>query len=129
MNNPIERERATFRLERVRALAGGVLETAQVTFLLLIATRWFQASPGEKGLLQGASSAGLLLTPLLVSWAAALGMHAERAAAWLFAMGAAGVLMAALVPALPVFLGGAGGGRESVRARQQGRFSLDDTRY
>ena len=108
MNNPIERERATFRLERVRALAGGVLETAQVTFLLLIATRWFQASPGEKGLLQGASSAGLLLTPLLVSWAAALGMHAERAAAWLFAMGAAGVLMAALVPALPVFLGGAG---------------------
>jgi hypothetical protein len=28
-----------------------------------------------------------------------------------------------------IFLGGSGGGRESVRARQQGRFSLDDARF
>ena len=103
-----EREAATFRLERVRAIAGGVLETAQVTFLLLIATRWFQATPGEKGLLQSASSAGLLLTPLLVSWAAALRWNAERATAGLFAVGALGLLLAALVPTLQVYLAGAG---------------------
>ena len=108
MNGLTERESATFRLERVRAIAGGVLETAQVTFLLLIATRWFQATPGEKGLLQGASSAGLLLTPLLVSWAAALRWNAGRATAALFAAGAAGLLLAALVPTLPVYLAGAG---------------------
>ncbi len=104
----LARERATFRLERWRALAGGVLETAQVTFLLLIAERWFRADPLQKGLLQGASSAGLLLTPLLVSAAAALGWHAQRAAAALFGLGALGLLLAALVPDLTVFLSGAG---------------------
>ena len=108
MTSPIDRERATFRLERVRALAGGILETAQVTFLLLIAERWFHADPMEKGILTGASSAGLLLTPMLVSWAAALGWNAERAAAILFGTGAFGVLMAALFPALPVYLAGTG---------------------
>lgn len=108
MNAILARERATFRLERVRALAGGVLETAQVTFLLLIAERWFRADPFQKGLLQGASSAGLLLTPLLVSAAAALGWPAQRAAAGLFAVGGIAVLLAALVPTLAVFLSGAG---------------------
>lgn len=103
-----ERECATFRLERVRAVAGGILETAQVTFLLLIAERWFAADPGEKGIIQGASSAGLLLTPLLVSWAAGRGWNAGRAAAVLFAAGAVGVLFAALWPALPIFLAGCG---------------------
>lgn len=110
MNSPIERERATFRLERVRAIAGGILETAQVTFLLLIAERWFHADPLEKGILQGASSAGLLLTPVLVSWAAAMGWNAERATAGLFGLGAVGVLLAALMPTLPVFLLGTGVG-------------------
>lgn len=106
----IERETATFRLERWRAIAGGILETAQVTFLLLIATRWFQANPGEKGLLIGASSAGLLLTPLLVSWAASLGLNAERAAAGLYALAAVGVALAAAVPTLPIYIAGAGMG-------------------
>ena len=105
-----DREAATFRLERVRAIASGVLETAQVTFLLLIATRWFQATPGEKGFLQGASSAGLLLTPVLVSWAAARRWNAERATAGLFALGAVGLAAAALVPVLSVYLAGAGMG-------------------
>ena len=108
MTSLIERERATFRLERVRALAGGILETAQVTFLLLIAERWFHASPGEKGILTGASSAGLLLTPVLVSWAAGLGWNAERAAAVLFGTAAFGVLAAALFPTLSVYLAGTG---------------------
>lgn len=108
MNTLTERESATFRLERVRAIAGGVLETAQVTFLLLIAERWFRADPLEKGLLQGASSAGLLLTPVLVSWAGGCRWSAGRAAAGLLALGALGVLLAAAVPTLPMLLMGAG---------------------
>lgn len=103
-----DREAGTYRLERVRAVAAGILETAQVTFLLLIAQRWFQAGPGSKGLLQGASSAGLLLTPVLVTMAAVWGWNAERAAGRLFALGAAGLLAAALLPELPVFVAGAG---------------------
>ncbi len=108
MSDLTEREAATFRLERVRAIAGGVLETAQVTFLLLIATRWFEASASAKGFLQGAPSAGLLLTPLLVSWAAARRWNAERAMAVLYSIGAVGLALAALFPTLPIFLGGAG---------------------
>jgi MFS family permease len=108
MQNQIDREHATFRLERVRAIAGGILETAQVTFLLLIAERWFRADPLEKGLLQGAASFGLLLTPFLVTWAAALGWTAGRSAAGLFGLAAVGVLLSALVPTLPLYLGGTG---------------------
>lgn len=103
-----DRESATYRLERIRAVAAGILETAQVTFLLLIAQRWFHADPISKGLLQGASSAGLLLTPVLVSMAAALGWNAERAAGKLFALGAAGLAAALLIPSLPAFVAGAG---------------------
>ena len=36
MISPIGRERTTFRRDQVRALDEGVLETAQVTFLLFI---------------------------------------------------------------------------------------------
>ena len=123
------REAATFRLERVRAIAGGVLETAQVTFLLLIATRWFQATPGEKGFLQSAASAGLLLTPLLVSWAAALRWNAERATAGLYAVGAIGLLGAALVPTLPVYLAGAGVGFLCVAATAPFMASIYSENY
>ena len=124
-----EREAATFRLERVRAIAGGVLETAQVTFLLLIATRWFQATPGEKGFLQSAASAGLLLTPLLVSWAAALRWNAERATAGLYAVGAISLLGAALVPTLPVYLAGAGVGFLCVAATAPFMASIYSENY
>ena len=40
-----QREALTFRLERFRALGMGVLETANATFLLLIAHRVFAAGP------------------------------------------------------------------------------------
>ncbi|RYD34511.1 MAG: MFS transporter [Verrucomicrobiaceae bacterium] len=103
-----EREAATYRLERIRAVAAGILETAQVTFLLLIAHRWFHAGPAEKGMLQGASSAGLLLTPVLVTMAATLRWNAERAAGRLFTLGAAGLLATVLFPTLPVLVAGAG---------------------
>ncbi len=48
----------------------GMLETANATFLIFIAERWFNAGPGVKSVLQASSSVGLLLTPLVLLWAA-----------------------------------------------------------
>src|SRR5437016_11093147 len=38
-----ERTRITYRYERLRAVAAGVVESAAASFLLLIALRWFDA--------------------------------------------------------------------------------------
>ncbi|HEX2750317.1 MAG TPA: hypothetical protein VHM91_20090, partial [Verrucomicrobiales bacterium] len=65
-----ERERRTFQLEKLRAVGTGVLETAGATFLILIAERWFAAGPTAKSLLLASGSLGLLLTPLVLMWAA-----------------------------------------------------------
>jgi hypothetical protein len=101
-----QREALTFRLERFRALGMGVLETANATFLLLIAHRVFAAGPAVKGLIQSSGSLGLLLSPLIVIWAATRGLDAGRAASRLFAVGAVALLVAAATPWLPVFVGG-----------------------
>ncbi len=101
-----QREALTFRLERFRALGMGVLETASATFLLLIAHRVFAAGPAVKGLIQSSGSFGLLLSPLIVIWAATRGLDAGRAASRLFAVGAVALLVAAATPWLPVFVGG-----------------------
>ena len=101
-----QREALTFRLERFRALGMGVLETANATFLLLIAHRVFAAGPAVKGLIQSSGSFGLLLSPLIVIWAATRGLDAGRAASRLFAVGAVALLVAAATPWLPVFVGG-----------------------
>lgn len=102
-----ERAGRTFRLERTRSIAAGVLETAGVTFLILIAERCFRAGPAAKGLLQSGGSLGLLLSPLLVAWALKRRLPAERAAAWLCALGATTLSAAVVWPVLPVFLAGA----------------------
>ena len=101
-----QRESLTFRLERLRAFGMGVLETANATFLLLIAHRVFAAGPVTKAILQGNSSLGLLLSPLAVAWAAGRGMSAGRAAARLFAVAAVGTAVAAASPWLPMFVAG-----------------------
>lgn len=124
-----ERERRTYGLEKVRAVAAGILETAQTTFLLLIAQRWFHAGPAEKGLLQGASSAGLLLTPVLVTAASVLGWNAGRAAAWLFATGGLGLVAACLIPDLSVYVAGAGTGFLCVAAATPFFAAIYNTNY
>ena len=96
----------TYRYERWRALASGVLETAGSTFLLLIAVRHFHAGSTAKALLATGGSAGLLICPLVVSWVTTLGWRASQAAAALAAIGGFGLLAAAAFPVLPVFIVG-----------------------
>jgi MFS family permease len=90
--------RTTYRLELRRAVAGGILETAGGTFLMLIAVRVYEAGATAKGLLAAGGSVGLLLSPLVVSLVQRLGWPSARAAAALSVLGAASILVAALLP-------------------------------
>ena len=94
----------TYRWERWRALTAGVLETASSTFLLLIAVRWFQAGALAKALIAGGGSVGLLLTPVVVTVVTHTGWPPAQAAARVFWLGAVAVLLAVLIPILPVFV-------------------------
>src|ERR1051326_5097442 len=58
--------RITYRYEKWRALAAGILEAASSIFLLLIAVRWYKAGPYAKALVAGGGSVGLLLAPWLL---------------------------------------------------------------
>jgi len=102
--SPADRTRQTYRLEQRRAIANGVLESAGSTFLLLIAVRWYQAGSVAKALVAAGGSAGLLLTPLVVSQVARLGWPSALAASRFSAIGSVVFLLMALVPSLPVYV-------------------------
>jgi MFS family permease len=89
-----------------RAVANGVLESAGATFLLLIAVRWFHAGATAKALVASGGSAGLLLTPAVVSLVARWQWPVARAAAWLARVGAVVFLVMAAVPWLPLYVAG-----------------------
>jgi MFS family permease len=96
----------TYRYEKWRALAAGILESAATLFLLLIAVRWYHAGPFAKALVAGGGSVGLLAAPLLVQRVEAACWPVARAAAWLAGLGAITFVLMALIPALPVFVVG-----------------------
>lgn len=87
-------------------MASGVLESAGSTFLLLVAVRWFEAGSTAKALVAGGGSAGLLLTPLVVSQVARLGWPAALAASRLALVGAVTFLGMAWVTWLPFYVAG-----------------------
>lgn len=101
-----DRTKITFRYERWRAATAGMLETAGSTFLLLVAVRFFSAGAIAKGVIAGAGSLGLLLSPLVVSVVTHWGWETSKAASWLLAIGAGGFALAAGFPYLPVYIGG-----------------------
>lgn len=101
-----ERTRRTYRLELQRAVANGVLESAGSTFLLLIAVRAFQAGAIAKAMVASGGSAGLMLTPLVVSQVARVGIPAATAASRIALIGSVAFLVMAVLPALPVFVFG-----------------------
>ena len=96
----------TFRYERWRAGAHGMLETAAQTFLLLIAVQYYAAGPTAKALLASGGSFGMLLSLLVVSVVANSGLRPARAAAMLTALGALCMGVVAAVPTPVVFLAG-----------------------
>ncbi len=94
----------TYRYERWRSISAGILETAATLFLLLIAVRWYGAGPMSKALIAGGGSLGLLLGPWLVSHVERWGIPVSRALARLSWIGAAGFLVMAAFPWLPIFV-------------------------
>lgn len=98
------RRAVTYRMELQRALAGGLLETASGTFLLLIAVKWFHAGATAKALIATGGGGGMLLSPLVVHFVTAHQWKASRAAAALLYCGSLGYLLAAFLPSLPVYI-------------------------
>lgn len=96
----------TYRFERWRSVANGILETGGTTFLLLIAVKQLEAGATAKALVAGGGSAGLMLSPLVVSLVQSLGWPAARAASRLAWMGTISFLVMVLFPILPVFVVG-----------------------
>src|SRR5205823_9208582 len=98
------RTEITYRYERWRAVATGIIEAAGTIFLLLIAVRGFQAGPTAKALVAGGGSLGLMLAPWLVSRVEASGWPVAKAASRLAALGAVSFAIMALVPILPIYV-------------------------
>ncbi len=96
--------RRTFRLEQVRAVFGGVLETAGSTFLLLIAVRFYSLGSFEKSLLSIGAGTGLLLSPLAVWAMRTLELPPSRAAAMAYGLAGLILLFPALIPSPTVFI-------------------------
>lgn len=101
-----DRTAITYRYERWRAVTNGVLEAGATTFLLLIAVKWFEAGATAKALVACGGSAGLLLTPLTVSFVQNRGWPTAQAAARLSALGALTFVVMAVFPSLAVFVPG-----------------------
>jgi len=101
-----QRTARTYHYERWRAIASGMLETAGITFLLLIALRYFHAGAFAKAIVAGSGSVGLILAPLVVSQVERLRWPVNVAASRLALIGAGSFLLMALFPVLPVFVPG-----------------------
>ena len=63
-----ETGRKTFPWDVTRGAAVGTTATLQMTFALIIAIQYFEASTLQKSLIAGAFSGGLLLSPFYTSW-------------------------------------------------------------
>lgn len=75
-------EQKTFRLERLRSIAAGITETANATFFGVIAIKHFHSSQTVKGVLLTNTSIGMLLSPVVLWWAAKKGWNTSQGIAW-----------------------------------------------
>jgi hypothetical protein len=96
----------TYRYERWRAVANGILETGGTTFLLLIAVKHFEAGATAKALVASGGSLGLVLSPLVVSWVQQQRWRTAAAAARIALAGAFAMVAMALLPWVGVFVVG-----------------------
>ena len=63
----MNRTEITYRFERLRAVASGILETAFTTFLLLIAVQYFDFGATAKATIAAAGALGFMLGPAVVT--------------------------------------------------------------
>jgi MFS family permease len=96
----------TFYYESRRAVFGGIIESAAMTFLVYLAVTVYQASDTAKAYLQAGGNYGLLLSPLVVFIAARKQWRGTRLGAGMMVVGGVGFLAAALIPSQTVFIVG-----------------------
>lgn len=96
----------TYRYERLRAISIGILETSAVTFLLLIAVRYFNCGPTSKAILAASTSVGFVLSPFVVHLVARYGAKVTSAATFLGIISAFGYLIGSVFESSAVFIFG-----------------------
>ncbi|MFN3705899.1 MAG: MFS transporter [Thermoflexales bacterium] len=101
-----ERARLTYRFDRLRALPQGLIEAAGITFLLLIATRAFDADATAKSLIAASGNLGLLLSLWAVPITAHLARPVTHVAASVMIVGGGALFLAAALPSLPMLVMG-----------------------
>lgn len=94
----------TYLYDLLRAIPHGVIEASSTTFLMLVAVKVFNADPLAKSLIAASGNAGLLVSLWTVPIAERLRRPATRVAAAVMLVGAAAMLLAALLPWLPVLV-------------------------
>lgn len=104
MTDHVRRKQVTYRHELWRSAAAGIIETAGTTFLLTIAVKQFAAGSVAKGIVAGAGSLGLLLSPLAVSLATTMGWAPSLAASRILFFGSGCFLFAATMPSIWAFV-------------------------
>ena len=94
----------TVLLERLRAIATGIFESAPSTFLLLILVRWFHGTSSEKSLMAAAYQSGLILTPLSLFVTRRFGWAPSQSMAFLFGFASLLYVAAAIIPEQNAFV-------------------------
>ena len=90
--------RRTFRLELLRSVPAGVIETVGTTFAVFLAVSVFDASQMEKAVLVASAASGLLLSLFMVQFVRRIGCSINTAISVIAVFAAAGFLVAALNP-------------------------------
>lgn len=102
--DPAARSRITFRQDRIRGACQGVLETGVLTFGLIVAIRYFDASQTTKAFVSAAHPIGLLLTPVSLFLFARWRWVASKAACVNLAIAGVFLLLAASAPTIWMFV-------------------------
>ncbi|MGJ8724050.1 MAG: MFS transporter [Roseibacillus sp.] len=93
-----EWNRRTFRLELLRSVPAGVIETVGTTFAVFLAVSVFSASQMEKAVLVASASVGLLLSLFMVQFVRRIGCSINIAISAIAVFAAAGFFVAAFNP-------------------------------
>ncbi len=94
---------ATYRNDLIRAPFMGILEAGWMTFALVIAIRYFDASETHKAFIAGAGPIGFLIAPLTLYIAASLRACPNRACTFVFGIAALLLVGASIAQSLLFF--------------------------